>query len=244
MSQFPKTALLVSILSPRYLKSEWCLKEIEEFCKAAEIHGGLVIGNKMRVHRVMLMPLAADLREKLPGKLKQELGYPFYKEQEGGRFQRLDPRFGDEFKAAFNLKVASMADELAEIIEKLKEEENPIPEPMPAKPAGPPKPVIYLAECSWDRGDDREKIRSELRATGYTVLPDQGTRLPDMEVEYVAEVESIAGPVSAFYSRGGCKRRHGAQWTRAERLGAITERDRGPEERGAGFIPPDMVADC
>jgi TIR domain len=188
VSQFPKTALLVSIFSPRYLKSEWCLKEIEEFCKAAEIHGGLVIGNKMRVHRVMLMPLTADLCEKLPGKLKEELGYPFYKEQEGGRFQRLDPRFGDEFKAAFNRKIASMADELAEIIEKLKKQEDPVAEPIPSESAGSPKPVIYLAECSWDRGDDREKIRSELRATGYTVLPDQRTRMPEMEAEYVAEV--------------------------------------------------------
>jgi TIR domain len=191
VSQFPKTALLVSILSPRYLKSEWCLKEIEEFCKAAEIHGGLVVGNKMRVHRVMLMPLTADLREKLPGKLKQELGYEFYKKQEGERVQRLDPRFGEEFKAAFNLKIASMADELAEIIEKLKKEENPVAEPIPSESAGSPKPVIYLAECSWDRGDDREKIRGELRATGYTVLPDQGTRMPEMEVEYVDEVERL-----------------------------------------------------
>ena len=244
VSQFPKTALLVSILSPRYLKSEWCLKEIEEFCKAAETHGGLVIGNKLRVHRVMLMPLAADIREKLPGKLNQELGYPFYKENEGGRFQRLDPRFGDEFKAAFNLKVASMADELAEIIKKLKEEENPIPESAPVKPAGPPKPVIYLAECSWDRGDDREKIRSELRATGYTVLPDQGTRLPEMEVEYVAEVGGLLDRCQLSIHVVGANGWRGAQWTRAERLGAITERDRGPEERGAGFIPPDMVADC
>jgi hypothetical protein len=191
VSQFPKTALLVSILSPRYLKSEWCLKEIEEFCKAAEIHGGLVVGNKMRVHRVMLMPLTADLREKLPGKLKQELGYEFYKKQEGERVQRLDPRFGEEFKAAFNLKIASMADELAEIIEKLKKEESPGAEPIPSESAGSPKPIIYLAECSWDRGDDREKIRGELRATGYTVLPDQGTRMPEMEVEYVDEVERL-----------------------------------------------------
>ena len=191
VSQFPKTALLVSIFSPRYLKSEWCLKELEEFCKVAEIHGGLAIDNKMRVHRVMLMPLTAEICEKLPGKLKQQLGYPFYKETEGGRFERLDPRFGDEFKAAFNLKVFSLAEELAEIIKKLQEEENPIPEPMPAEPLGPPKPIIYLAECSWDRGDDREKIRSELRATGYTVLPDQGTSLPDTETEYGAEVERL-----------------------------------------------------
>jgi TIR domain-containing protein len=191
MSQFPKTALLVAILSPRYLKSEWCRKEIEEFCKAAETHGGLVVGNKMRAHRVMLMPLTADLREQLPGKLKQELGYPFYKELEGGRFQRLDPRFGEEFKAAFNLKVASMADELGEIIEKLRKEENPVAEPILSESTGSPKPVIYLAECSWDRGDDREKIRGELRATGYTVLPDQGTRMPEMEAEYVDEVEQL-----------------------------------------------------
>jgi hypothetical protein len=191
VSKLLETALLVAILSPRYLKSDSCLKEVEEFCKAAEMHGGLVIDNKMRIHRVMLMPLTAELCEKLPGKLGQELGYPFYKEQEGGRFQRLDPRFGDEFKAAFNLKVASMADELAEIIRKLSEEENPIPESVPAKPAGPPKPVVYLAECSWDQADDREKIWSELRGTGYTVLPDQGTRMPEMEVEYTAEVDRL-----------------------------------------------------
>ena len=55
--QLPNTALLVSILSPRYLVSEWCLREIEEFCKIAELHGGLVIDNKMRIFRVMLMPI-------------------------------------------------------------------------------------------------------------------------------------------------------------------------------------------
>src|SRR4030095_3241269 len=191
-SQFPKTALLVSILSPRYLKSEWCLKELEEFCKAAERHGGLVIDNKMRVHRVMLMPVSPDLCEKLPGRLKQQLGYPFYKETEEGRFQRLDPRFGDEVKAAFHLKVFSMGEELAEIIKKLKEETR-IPEAMPAERAHPPKPIIYLAECSWDRVDDLEKIRSELRATGYTVLPDLGTVLPNTETEYVIEMERLLG---------------------------------------------------
>jgi hypothetical protein len=191
VSQFAKTALLVSILSPRYLKSEWCLKEIEEFCKVAETHGGLVIDNQMRVQRVMLKPLAAELREKLPGKLKEELGYPFYEEEEGGRFLTLDPRFGDKYKAAFNRRLALMANELAETIEKLREEEISALQPMLGESAGPPKPAIYLSECSWDRGDDREKIRAELRATGYTVLPDQGTRLPEMEVEYAAEVDRL-----------------------------------------------------
>jgi hypothetical protein len=191
VSKLAKAALLVSILSPRYLKSEWCLKEIEEFCKVAETHGGLVIDNQMRVQRVMLKPLAAELRGKLPGRLKEALGYPFYQEEEGGRFLTLDSRFGDKYKAAFNRQLALMAGELAEMIQKLREEEISAPKPIPAESAGPPKPVIYLSECSWDRWDDRDRIRAELRATGYTVLPDQGTRLPEIEVEYAAEVDRL-----------------------------------------------------
>jgi hypothetical protein len=191
VSQIRNAALLVSILSPRYLKSKWCLQEVEEFCKVAELQGGLVIDNKMRVHRVMLMPLTPEVYEKLPEKLKIQLGYEFYKETEGGRFERLDPRFGKEFEGAFYRNVNTLADELAKIIKKLKEEDNPIPGPIPTELPGPPKPIIYLAECGWDRGDDRAKIRSELRATGYTVLPDHGTLLPGAETEYVAEVERL-----------------------------------------------------
>src|SRR5439155_25997181 len=190
-SQLSESALLVSILSPRYLKSEWCLKELEEFCKVAEGHGGLVIDNKMRVHRVMLLPLTPELREKLPGRLKEEIGYPFYEPEEGGRFLTLDPRFGDKYKTAFNREVSLMANELAEIIEMLRRNGKPVAERVEAESAGQPKPIIYLAECSWDRADDREKIRSELQATGYAVLPQQGVRLPDMEAEYVTEVDRL-----------------------------------------------------
>ena len=47
---------------------------------------------------------------------------------------------------------------------------------------------MYLAECSYDLRDDRDKVRGELRAHGYNVLPDQLARLPELELEYVAEV--------------------------------------------------------
>ena len=36
VEQFKNTKLMVSILSPRYIKSEWCNKEITEFYKNAE----------------------------------------------------------------------------------------------------------------------------------------------------------------------------------------------------------------
>src|SRR5882724_2526739 len=31
VSQFPKTAMLISVLTPRYVESEWCTKEIQKF---------------------------------------------------------------------------------------------------------------------------------------------------------------------------------------------------------------------
>ena len=60
VKQFPNTAILLSILSPRYIESEWCLKEVTEFCKTAELHGGLTIDDKARVLRVMLKRIPSD----------------------------------------------------------------------------------------------------------------------------------------------------------------------------------------
>ena len=45
VEQFAQTAVLVSVLTPRYLNSEWCNKEVAEFCKCAEENGGLVVNN-------------------------------------------------------------------------------------------------------------------------------------------------------------------------------------------------------
>ena len=41
VDQFPKLKVFISIVSPRYLKSEWCIKELQEFHKAANKTGGV-----------------------------------------------------------------------------------------------------------------------------------------------------------------------------------------------------------
>src|SRR2546430_17662985 len=47
----PDTALLVSILSPRYVKSEWCLRELETFLRDAESKGSVRVGDKSRIFK-------------------------------------------------------------------------------------------------------------------------------------------------------------------------------------------------
>jgi TIR domain len=180
VKQFPETAVLLSIVSPRYIESEWCLREVNEFCKTAELNGGLTIDNKARVLRVMLRRLPSERREQLPSVLKNALGYEFYQEVDGSRELPLDPSFGSG--EAYRRQIYFLAEDIADLVSKLKHKDS---DPEPAEVAL--KPKVYLAECSYDLRDDREKLRGDLRAHGYTVLPDQLARLPDLESEYVTE---------------------------------------------------------
>jgi hypothetical protein len=53
VQQFPKTALMLSIISPRYIKSEWCTREVKEFYKTASKGIGTRIGNKCRIFKII-----------------------------------------------------------------------------------------------------------------------------------------------------------------------------------------------
>ena len=56
IAQFPKIALFVSVVSPRYVKSEWCVKEVVEFQKASEKNIGIEINNKSRIFKIIKTP--------------------------------------------------------------------------------------------------------------------------------------------------------------------------------------------
>src|SRR5215831_17460384 len=51
--QLPHVAVLVLILSPPYVCSEWCVRELREFCQHAEQTGGLRLGDKARIFKVV-----------------------------------------------------------------------------------------------------------------------------------------------------------------------------------------------
>ncbi len=188
VAQFPQTATMISVVSQRYVESTWCIREVTEFCKAAAVTDGLGVERKMRVYQVFIWPLAEKLRGQLPKEIEGALGYEFFKKERDDEddFEPLDPRFGDESKAAFNREIFRLAKDVAKVVKKLLDDPNPVS-------SGPPKETVFLSECSRDRREDREKIRAELQANGYTVLPEAGTRLPDDEVEYIAEVRRLLG---------------------------------------------------
>ena len=113
VAQFPHTALLVSILTPRYLKSEWCTREVQEFCNSAQHSGGVVVDNKARVFKVIKTPVDTD--ESLPPVMKDALGYEFFTYEDGAPLE-LDPVANPQ---AYKLKVNKLAWDIVQLLKKL-----------------------------------------------------------------------------------------------------------------------------
>jgi TIR domain len=181
VEQFSKVALLVSVLSPCYMESEWCRREVEEFCKAAEQNGKIVVDNKSRIIKVIKRPPKSQAP--LPSFMKEMLGYDFYVYKDDSPLE-LDPAWGDDLAQQFNRKIVKLADDIAQLIERLDATALPAPSLSPLKPA------IYLAQCSRDRKEARDALFSELQLHGYPVFPDKPLHMDDEE-SFVSEVQGV-----------------------------------------------------
>ena len=182
VDQFAQTAVLVSVLTPRYLNSEWCNKEVAEFCRCAEANGGMVVKNKARIFKVLKAPV--ETQESLPEVVRAVLGYEFFTFEDGTPLE-LDSAYGEKFAQDYNRKVGKLAWDVSQLLKAL----EPGARDHDRDSQGPAKPTVYLAECSYDRKETREILEGELKRHGYIVLPDQ--ELLRDEEAYVAAVERL-----------------------------------------------------
>ena len=180
--QFDRTAILVSVLSPRYLKSEWCNREVDEFCKRAQ--NQLFVEQKARVFKIFKAPV--DTEDTLPAIMQELLGYEFFIFEDGVPME-LDDIYGQQYGQGFNRKVSKLAFEIAELLKQLdNKKELPVDEVTVAVPS---KPVVYLAECPFDMKQNRDILETQLNCLGYQVLPDKN--LPRDEAGYIDAVEKL-----------------------------------------------------
>lgn len=174
--QLPKIGVMVSVLSPRYVRSDWCMKELQEFLKHAEQSGCLRIDNKARIFKVVktYIPL-----EKHPPELQGLLGYEFFQlDPATGRPREFNPELGSSMDRNFWAKLEDLAYDIYQLLERLKSQERS--EDPAAAPSGT---TIYLAETTFDLSLERDKIKRELQQRGHTVLPDRPLPLnaPDFQ---------------------------------------------------------------
>ncbi len=176
MEQLRRVASLVSVVSPRYVKSEWARRELAEFCKAAESQGGVHVRNKARIFKVLKTPVPLELH---PPQLGSMLGYQFFNvDPDTGRVRELDEVFGPEAQRDFWMRLDDLAHDICCLLEMLEPSGTAV-----VPDANKVQQAVFLAETTFDLREQREVIKRELQQHGYSVLPADPLPQVDSEVK-------------------------------------------------------------
>lgn len=161
---FARSALFVCILSPGYVASTYCLKELSGYCQAHGGNAGVRVGGKSRLFKVLLSQTDEE-----PEPLRGLGGYRFFaldptttREEPFRRTRESDP------DQRYWTTLRDLAAEIAQMLDRMRQvAEHQAPPPQPSGPA------VYLAEVTDDLEDARDEVRRALEQRGVRVLPDQ-----------------------------------------------------------------------
>jgi len=165
-SKIQKAKVLLTIISPRYLESEWCEKELKYFIKAAETGGGLHVGNKSRIFKVVKTYVP---HKEHPDEIRGLNGYEFFQLDEKERPHEFILEKGSPSYYKFREKLDDMAWDIHKFLKEVDKQRETGEEP----PLSPPEKTVYLAETTFDLQEERENIQRDLKQKGYTILPDR-----------------------------------------------------------------------
>ena len=156
-----ETGVFLSVLTPRYLDSPSCKEELEGFLNAAPLNGGLQLGDKHRIFKIIKTPVDFGLH---PEPIRDLLGYEFYAQDPiTKRFREFDHEIRKEEKdKRYWDKLEDLAQDICALLKE-----------MQGAPAPKPGATIFLAETTSDLAEQRDKVRRELNQFGHVILPDK-----------------------------------------------------------------------
>ncbi len=189
VDQFSQVAIMISILTPRYAKSDWCVKEANEFHDVCKTNIGFSINNKARVFKVIKTPLKV---EQHPESIRNILGYEFYSSDPStGRLKEFSQQLGQQTEKLYWDKMDDLANDIAMFLEDLESLDAGSGGVSGAEGAGSKAEglKVYLAESSFETKELRDSIRRELQDSGYKIYPDR--QLPFVESSLIQNVESF-----------------------------------------------------
>jgi cellulose biosynthesis protein BcsQ len=170
-----RPTLLVAVLSPTYINSLWCLKELDEFHNRAIERGGITINNKPPIFKVVKSPVEYN---RLPPHLREVLqassGYEFYEiDKSSGKLREFWPELGPDYLKKFLDRLEDLAQDIKAFINSQQ-----------TAPAAPGYSTgIYLAETTPELSVERNEIKRTLQLHNYRVLPDENLPFEDSAFE-------------------------------------------------------------
>jgi len=210
--------LFIPIVSPRYVQSDWCRRELEAFARTPTPAGAPA--HRSRIFKVIKTPLLFNLAKREPEQLRELLGYSFY-EMDGDMpvefgaevMPNKDPRYWTALRR--------LAWDISNMLATFKlepESAEPIVVPAPKTVftnSGPTetstissastngsKKFVYLAESTSDLSQERELVRDELRQRGYGVLPEEKLPCEELQQTQAAIRDSLARCVLSVHLIG------------------------------------------
>ncbi len=159
--QLRASAVLVSVLSPGYVNSVWCNRELLGFTDTARAQGRLRVGNLPRVQKVLRLPIDAKA---LPELMDEFMGTSFYRVDAAS--QRVRDLLLDDDPRAMQIYLARV-DDVAQSLARLLRE---MAEPAAVAPP-PPRGRVFVAWCTADLAVEREGVVRELASRGWEVVP-------------------------------------------------------------------------
>jgi hypothetical protein len=168
--QISKANIFIAVLSPRYVKSDWCNRELKEYIELVSTDS-----QPRAIYKVVktFVPINEQ-----PQQLQSFLGYEFFEFDESGRTREFRP---DEQYAKESKYWARLDDLAWDIKSTLEGHGRGVPS-IGASPLG-----VYLAETTSDLSFERDSIRRELNQRGLRVFPEKALPLDAAQLK-----ESVA----------------------------------------------------
>lgn len=157
VNELKKTAVFLIIMSPSYLKSDWCGKELKQFLEIAQ--------DKNASGRIFIVEIDELNRNEYPTEIdKNLLTYRFWTKEKGSKAKTLGiPKRDNE---EYYTRLIDIRNDLAKELSRIKDSANTLQ----AQPTY--KSTIFLAQVTDDLDEKREEIKRYLKDSGYKILPE------------------------------------------------------------------------
>jgi hypothetical protein len=187
MEHLPQTKAMISVVSPPFIKSELCRREVEQFWRGASKSGSLWVEDKARLLKVVKTAISAEeMPPPLADIFSPLFGFEFFElDPETGRVREFDETFGPALKQRFFERVYDLAYDVCQLLRTLKQLRTNRPQTASAIERAAHQQWIFLATSTSDVQDERDRIRRELLERGHVVLPDAPLPMLTHDVEAV-----------------------------------------------------------
>ncbi len=164
--RLPALRAMVSVVSPPFLKSQRCKREVEAFLQDPASSRQVLPERVLRLVKAVKRPVpSSEAPHPLDVVLGEGSGVDFFdRDPETGKVREFENAFGERARQRYQERIYDLAHELCSVLQNASE---------PGQDGAQRGRRIFLALATYELRDAYDSIRRVLLEKGHTVLPDR-----------------------------------------------------------------------